>query len=50
MKKTPCEFCAYKPICQFDKNKFGNEYNYVPTLSDDEVWEKISKEENLGKD
>ena len=42
-KKTPCEFCAYKAICQFDKNKFGNDYNYIPSLSNEEIWEKIEK-------
>jgi len=44
MKKTACEFCVYKPICQFDKTKFGNEYNYIPSLSDEEAWEKIKSE------
>lgn len=41
-KKTPCEYCEYKSICQFDKNKFGNEYSYVPDLPKDEVWAKLS--------
>lgn len=40
-KKTPCEYCEYKSICQFDKNKFGNEYNYVPDFSKEEIWEKL---------
>ena len=39
-KKTPCEFCNYKGICQFDKNK--NEYSYVPSLNKDEIWNKIT--------
>lgn len=43
-KKTPCEFCEYKAICQFDHNKFCNEYNYIPKLSDEEIWEKIAEE------
>ena len=38
-KKTPCEYCEYKGICQFDKNK--NEYSYIPKLEDDEIWDKI---------
>ena len=41
-KKTPCEYCEYKGICQFDKNK--DEYSYVPSLNKDEVWEKIIKQ------
>lgn len=44
-KSTPCGFCEYKTICQFDKNKFCNSYNYIPTLSKEEALEKIEKEE-----
>lgn len=40
-KKTPCEYCEYKGICQFDKNI--NEYSYVPSFKDDEIWEVIEK-------
>ncbi len=41
-KKTPCEYCAYKPICKFDTNQ--NEYEYIGNLS----WEEcINKIENL---
>lgn len=40
-KKTPCEYCKYKSICQFDKNKFNNEYNYVPKLKNEDIWEKL---------
>lgn len=43
-KKTPCEYCVYKSICQFDKSKFCNEYNYVPEYKEDEVWDKIKEE------
>ena len=43
-KSTPCGNCSYRAICQFDKNKFCNEYNYLPKLSDEEVWEKLSEE------
>lgn len=43
-KVTPCGNCSYRAICQFDKNKFGNEYNYIPKLKNDEVWEKLSEE------
>lgn len=29
-KKTPCEYCEYKSICNFDNRQ--NEYNFVPNL------------------
>lgn len=41
-KSTPCEYCSYKSICAFNSHEFGNEYNYIPNLSKEELWEKIS--------
>lgn len=43
-KSTPCRYCSYRAICQFDKNKFCNEYNYIPKLTEEEIWEKLSEE------
>lgn len=34
-KKTPCKYCQYKSICNFDDTK--NEYNFVPNLEKDEI-------------
>ena len=42
-KKTPCEYCEYKAICQFDNKRLGNEYSYVPSVHKDEVWNKIKE-------
>ncbi len=42
-KKTPCEYCEYKSICQFDKNKFDNQYNYIPELKKEEIFENIKE-------
>lgn len=43
-KKTPCQYCGYQSICQFNQvNK--NTYRYIPNLSKDAVMEKIAKEE-----
>lgn len=41
-KKTPCEYCEYKTICQFNSNQNG--YNYIPNLDKHEVLEKIREE------
>lgn len=38
-KKSPCEYCEYKSICNFDNTK--NEYNYVPNMKKEEILEKI---------
>ena len=42
-KKTPCEYCEYKGICQFDKNKLDNEYSYVPNYGKDDIWEELKR-------
>ena len=44
-KRTYCEYCAYKAICGFDKNKFGNDYNYISKVTKDEMLEKIKQED-----
>ncbi len=43
-KKTPCEYCKYKTICQFDKNKLGNDYSYIPILNKEEIWDNMKKQ------
>lgn len=40
---TPCAYCEYRLICQFDKD-LGNKYRYVNELKDDEVLSRISNE------
>lgn len=42
-KNTPCDFCKFKAICQFDTNKFGNHYHYITSLTKEQAWEKIEK-------
>ena len=42
-KKTPCEYCEYKSICQFDRNKFCNDYRYISELKKEEIWENLKK-------
>lgn len=40
-KKTPCEYCEYKAICNFDPKLKGNEYRYIRNMSKDFVMEEI---------
>ncbi len=40
-KKTPCEYCEYKGICNFDPKIKGNEYRYIKSVSKDLVMEEI---------
>lgn len=40
--RTPCEFCDYSSICQFNKGFCGNGYNYIYNLKKNEVLNKIN--------
>ncbi len=44
-KKTPCEYCEYKSICNFDPKLKGNDYRYIRNVSKDYVMEEILKRE-----
>ena len=41
-KKTPCSYCEYKSICQFNPKLAGNKYNYIGTKSRQEILDEIS--------
>lgn len=40
-KKTPCEYCSYKAICQFNQIT-KNDYNYISNANKEYVLDKIS--------
>lgn len=40
-KKTGCDFCKYKTICNFNTNIKGNEYDYINKYSKDYILEQI---------
>lgn len=40
-KKSPCDYCAYRPVCQFDMQMAANQYRYLPDLDKDELWQRI---------
>ena len=43
-KKTPCEYCNYKTICNFNTKQKGNNYNYIKYIEKSEILEEIRKE------
>ncbi|MCX7780080.1 MAG: helicase-exonuclease AddAB subunit AddB [Negativicutes bacterium] len=47
-RMTPCGYCPYRSVCQFDKLVPGNEYRVLDALSDDEIWAKLSGEGGEG--
>lgn len=42
-KKTPCEYCEYKSICNFDPKFKDNNYNYIKNYSKDYIMDEILK-------
>lgn len=44
--KTPCEYCKYKPICQFNSGICKNSYNYINNISKDAILEMIKIKKN----
>ena len=44
-KKTPCDYCSYKSICQFNKTT-RNDYKYIPNLSKEAVLEKLMRSQS----
>jgi helicase-exonuclease AddAB, AddB subunit len=43
--KSPCQYCDYKPVCQFDPLFEGNEYMKLNKLSEEEIWQQLNGEE-----
>ncbi|REE93062.1 DNA helicase/exodeoxyribonuclease V subunit B [Paenibacillus taihuensis] len=44
--KTPCQFCAYKPVCHFDPLIDGNCYTKLNKPGKDEVWDLLASAED----
>ena len=42
-KKTPCDYCEYKQICNFKENN-NCSYRYIENLKKEEILESIRKE------
>lgn len=43
-KKTPCEYCEYKSICQFKAGTYGNNYNYIGRKEKTDILQEIRAE------
>lgn len=40
-KKTACEHCSYRPVCQFEPQSEDGGYRILSPLGKDAVWEKL---------
>ena len=45
-KKTGCDFCNYKTICNFNTNIKGNEYDYINKYSKEFVLDQIAEDKD----
>ena len=43
---TPCSYCEYTAICQFDPTLKENTYKIIKDKKDKEIWELLSNEVN----
>ena len=48
-KKTPCSYCDYKSICNFNNGACLNKYNFIDEKSKQEILEKIKIENRYGR-
>ena len=44
--KTPCSYCSYKTVCQFDSSIDGNKYRFIKKTSKDEIVSQLLIEES----
>lgn len=45
-EQTPCEFCSFKPVCQFDESFPNHRYRLLIPQENQEIVRKLSE----GKD
>ena len=43
-KRTPCEYCKYKSICNFNTSDGKNSYNYIGNVEKETVLEMMKEE------
>lgn len=47
--KTPCTFCSYKSVCQFDESLENNHYRILRPQSNDTIFDLIRKESGINE-
>ncbi|HHW56835.1 MAG TPA: helicase-exonuclease AddAB subunit AddB [Clostridia bacterium] len=43
-KETPCKYCPYSSVCQFETNFKGNEYRIIKSKDVEEIWSILEQE------
>ncbi|MEG9296295.1 helicase-exonuclease AddAB subunit AddB [Mangrovibacillus sp. Mu-81] len=44
--RTPCQFCSYRPVCQFDQSLEENEFRVLPSAKAEDLLAKVREEVN----
>jgi ATP-dependent helicase/nuclease subunit B len=44
--RTPCQFCSYRPVCQFDQSLEENEFRVLPAAKAEDLLAKVREEVN----
>ena len=47
---TPCSYCEYTAVCQFDPTLKENNYKIIKDKRDKEIWELLTNESNQASD
>ena len=47
---TPCGYCEYSAICQFDPTLKENNYKIIKDKKDQEIWELLNNESNISNE
>ncbi|CQR72666.1 ATP-dependent helicase/deoxyribonuclease subunit B [Sporomusa ovata DSM 2662] len=48
-KSTPCGYCAFLPVCQFDDNLPENDYLALPKLADEAIMRELRQRKGGGE-
>lgn len=43
-KKTACDFCSFRAVCNFDVKLPGNQYRDLKKMGKDDIWSKMRKD------
>jgi len=41
--RTPCQYCEYKAVCQFDATLEGNQYRKLSKKAEQDVWQQLGE-------
>ena len=41
--QTACDYCKYKPICNFNNGICKNTYNYISNINNEAILDKLCK-------